>query len=306
MQHVTHDHQPQRPFSVRRKLATNVALRAWVPKPLLPAVVASRSFIGRQRPGRMKQARESMRFLLGPWASAEEVDRATEAYLIRATWRIESRWRPSLVNAQEVVGTEHLADAAALGKGVLLSFIHHGDYVGALASIARAGQPLVTVGASGLFQPTSRLWEQQHLRAFTSVPGSSGVDVAIGSAGIRALLAEQRTVGVALDFPGHTPTRMFGRDLMLSSGGTRIAYGLDVPVVPVFSEKVRDTLVGGARVVIGEALQPADYASPETLHAELALQFEKSILAWPEATEEPLRMAKSHLVRQSTEYTSGS
>jgi hypothetical protein len=197
---------------------------------------------------------------------------------------------------------EHLQDALAMGKGCLVSFMHHGDYIGSFGSIARKGQDIAVVGDSNLWDPHGLLWQHLHLRAISSVPGVTCLDVAMGSAGIRRELAAGVAVAVAIDFPGHTPTHLFGRDLMLSSGGIRVAHGGDVPVVPIFSERIGQGPLNGARVVLGQALLPKDYATAEDLHAELSRQFEKSMLAWPEAVEEPLRMDHRHLVRSSTEY----
>ena len=132
------------------------------------------------------------------------------------------------------------------------------------------------------------------------------MDVSSGSAGLREHLGRGDVVGVALDFPGHTPTHMFGKDLLLSSGGTRIAMDLDTPVVAVTSHRHPSRELGGATVELSPPLYPRDFASVEDLHRALAAHFERAILAWPEATEEPLRMQKTHLVRTPTTYHAAS
>ena len=281
---------------------TNVAARRCLPEALVPALVDARSWIGRRRPGRWEEAQESMRFLMGSHHPANEIDALAHAYLRRASWRAESRWRPGLINRQDVVGLEHLDAALAEGKGCLLSFVHHGDYAGYFPSLAAAGQPVVAVGTASLFDPDSPLWHEQQRRVTTSVRGATVMDVSRGSAGIRELLSMGQSVAVALDFPGHTPTRMFGHDLLLSSGGTRIAMETDAPVVVMTSRRHPIRSLGGSSVVLSEPLRPRDFAGPEQLRAEMARQLEQSILAWPEATDEPLRMDKRHLVKAPTEY----
>ena len=264
-------------------------------------IVAARSWLGRRRPGRHKKAVESVRFIVGDSVPEQELDALADAYLKRASWRAEARIRPRLINSQEVVGHEHLAAALAEGRGCLLSFMHHGDYLGSFGSIVRCGTPLVIIGDSVMFDPKGRFWHTEYKRAAVSVPGTSMLDVAIGSAGIREQLQAGSVVAIAVDFPGHTPTRIFGHDLMLSSGGVRIAAQLDAPVVAMTAERAGSSLLGGARTVLSPPMHPHDFAGPEELHAELVRTFEASIVKWPEAMEEPLRMDYDHLVRKRPE-----
>ena len=52
-----------------------------------------------------------MRFVVGDSASEAEIDRLADAHLKRASWLMETRWRPGLVNRQEVDGLENLRAA---------------------------------------------------------------------------------------------------------------------------------------------------------------------------------------------------
>lgn len=269
----------------------NEIWRRPLPDSFTPAIVKARSWVGRRRRGRRQYARESMQFMLGEGVSEGELDRLADAFNLYTTWRAESRIQHHLLTHQEVVGLEHLQAAVAEGKGCLLSFTHHGDYLGGSSSVARKGFPVVVFALSSLWDRHGLLWQHQQLRAISSVPEAEVVDVALGSAGIRDRLENGQTVSVAIDVPGHTPARMFGRDLMLSSGGIRIAAQLDVPVIAMTSQRVGSSLVGGARVHLAPALYPRDFSSPEELHAELIRHFEAAILEWPEATEKPMRMA---------------
>lgn len=265
--------------------------RRLVPDAFTPAIVTARSWVGWRRRGRPEYARESIRFILGDGLPEKELERLADAYQFCTTWRAESRIQHHLITHQEVVGLEHLQAALAEGKGCLLSFTHHGDYLGAASSVARKGFPIVTFALTSLWDPHGRLWQHQQLRAISSVPGKQVIKVSAGSAGIRDRLKNGEVVALAIDVPGHTPARMFGRDLMVSSGGVRIAAELDVPVVAMTSQRVRSNPIGGARVHLAPAVHPRDFASPEALHAELMRHFEAAILEWPEATEKPMRMA---------------
>jgi lauroyl/myristoyl acyltransferase len=242
-----------------------------------------------------------MRFVVGDSASEAEIDRLADAHLKRASWLMETRWRPGLVNGQGVDGLENLRAALDEGKGCLLSFTHHGDYVGGFPSIARAGQPVTAIAASGMFDPEEPLWTEQHRRIITSVKGSTAVDVAGGSRVIRELLGQGKAVAIAIDFPGHTPIRFLGHDLQLSSGGTWIAIDMDVPVVVMTARRHPTKSLGSTTVVLSPALHPRNFGSPQELQQELARQLEAAILEWPEALEEPLRLTKRHIVRSQAQ-----
>ena len=136
-------------------------------------------------PGRWETARDDVRFVVGDHLSGAELDALASAHLINASWRRETRWRPELVNGQEVIGLEHLQTALEQGRGCLLSFAHHGDYTGSFPSLARAGYPVQALATSDMFDPDAPLWLRTHTRAITSVPGAEALNVAGGSALVR-------------------------------------------------------------------------------------------------------------------------
>ena len=166
-----------------------------------------------------------------------EVDDLAAAYVRRMVWRSEARWHPQCINAQRVDGLGHLRQCLAAGRGCILSFVHHGDWEGAMPSLARHGFSVRLLGDTEFFDPGAPEWIRQTKRAIESIDGATVVDVAGGSAVVRDLLRQGHVVGIALDVPGHTPTRFLRQDLVLSSGGTRIAMDLNVPVVVLTSRR---------------------------------------------------------------------
>ena len=108
-------------------------------------------------------------------------------------------------------------------------------------------------------------------------------------------------MAIAIDPAGHTPTRFLGRELMLSSGGTRIAAERDVPVIVMTSARPSEDWKA-ATVVLSPPLYPRDFDSPEALHAEVARQLEAAILARPEAMDTPVGLTGADNVRPSRTY----
>ena len=108
-------------------------------------------------------------------------------------------------------------------------------------------------------------------------------------------------MAIAIDPAGHTPTRFLGRDLMLSSGGTRIAMDLDVPVIVMTSQRPTTDWTA-ATLVLSPPLHPRDFDSPQALHAAVASQLEAGIMAWPEAMDTPVGLTSADNVRPARTY----
>ena len=154
---------------------------------------------------------------------------------------------------------------------------------------------------SEVFGPDAPLHLKVLRRATTSVPGMTALDVAGGSALVREQFEQGRTVAIAIDPAGHTPTHFLGQTRMLSSGGTRVAMELDVPVIVVTSRRPAKAW-GAATAVLSAPLHPRDFASPEELHAEVARQLEAAVLEWPEAMDQPVGLTSAERRRQPTTY----
>lgn len=262
---------------------TVARLRAAVPTTLLPALVRARTRAAWRSEAVREDARAQMRFLLEhsrPDADLDEVARAYVAYQAR---RGELRWHPELITSLRVQGMHWLREARALGRGVVLNFMHHGYYDGAFASIARLGVPGHLVAYPYMLEPDAPTWLRQHVKVATT-HGGTPVSAAVGTDGLTALLNDGKVVAIATDVPGRTPLRFAGREVLGSFGAARLAIGTDSPVVVITSEEDDQ----GPFIQVHEPLLPAEFAGPEPLlHRMLAIH-EAVVLRWPEATDLPL------------------
>lgn len=254
--------------------------RAKLPTPLLSALVAARARVGWSRAAVREDARAQMRFLLEhtqPEADLEEIARTYVRFQAR---RGELRWHPELITRMPVEGVEHLRAAQELGRGVVLSFIHHGIYEGALASVAGLGFPSQMVVYPYMLEPDAPLWLQQHVRVATS-NGGSAVSSAIGADGLSDLLRRGEIVAIASDVPGRTPIKLVGREVLGSFGGARLPMATGSPVVVMTS--------GADGVVrLHEPLLPGDHETAQSLLEAMLLRHEEALLRWPEAYDLPL------------------
>jgi lauroyl/myristoyl acyltransferase len=254
--------------------------RAKVPTKALPTLVAARTRIGWSRESVREDARAQMRFLLEhsrPDVDLEAVARSYVAYQAR---RGELRWHPELITSLRVEGVEHLSAAQALGRGVVLSFIHHGIYEGALASVAGLGFPSQMVVYPYMLEPDAPLWLQQHVRVATS-NGGAPVSSAIGADGLADLLGRGEIVAIASDVPGRTPIKLVGREVLGSFGAARLPMATGSPVVVMTSGEE-------GVVTLHEPLLPGDHETAQSLLEAILGRHEEALLRRPEAYDLPL------------------
>jgi lauroyl/myristoyl acyltransferase len=271
--------------------------RTLVPASLVPLIVVIRARLARMRPAVWSNAKAQMRFVVGEDEPDEIVDQHAAAYIRRSIWRGESRWHPELVTRQRIEGVERLRALLDTGTGFIVNFVHLGDYEGITPSMAAAGIPNHNVATSAAFVPSAALWLVQAARVVTSTEGGVIVDVAVGSGGIRDLLAQGKVVTIATDQPGHTPVRFLGHDLMLSSGAARIAKETNVPVVVMTTHPEPSKPHGCGMFRVAEVLDPSEFDSVEALLEVMVRRHEAAFLDWPEAADHPLRMLDRSLVK---------
>ena len=283
-------------------VARRVLLLAHAPLPytLLPTLVTLRSWVGSQRPGRRQGARQQMKFVVGGEVSETALQSLVKDYLWRMSWLAEARWKPGLVNRQRLVGISHIREALAEGRGCVLSFVHHGDYFGIFPSLANAGVEVHTLSNPQMLGTNAGLRARRMVEVSTGVRGSYAVDAGRGTAGVRELLGQGCLVAIALDQAGHTPLTFLGHELLLSSGGLRIARDLNVPVVVATS--LADTPRGRATVSFSPPLRSGDFDSTDALREAVASLHEAAIMAWPTAFARPTRMTNRRLVKPPTEH----
>ncbi|MCW2762626.1 MAG: hypothetical protein JWR85_2827 [Marmoricola sp.] len=258
------------------------SLRRRIPHALLPLVVWLRFHVSWSRPSVREEARAQMRFLLEHTRPEADLDAVARAYVKRMIWRGELRWHPKLITWMRVEGIEHLLAARDLGRGVVISYLHHGYYESASAALARYGVPCHMAAYPTTLAEDAPGWVRQHVRM--SVEGGGiAVSTDVGSQGITDLLNQGAVVTIASDVPGRTPVRFVGRDLMGSFGAARIPAATGSPVVLMTTEESQH----GPYVKIHEPLDPADFESPRELLEVMLATHERFVLASPEASDRP-------------------
>jgi lauroyl/myristoyl acyltransferase len=258
-------------------------VRSRIPVWLLPLVAGIRFVVAWTRPTVRRDARAQMRFLLESARPDADIESAARAYVRRQIWRGELRWHPERITGQRVVGLEHLHAARELGRGVVLSFMHHGQIGGAFPSVSRHAGRLHMVTHPRVLQDDAPAWVKQHMRA-----GCSGGDLIvrsdIGSAAMKELLRQGVVLGIASDVPGSSPVTFAGRELIGSSGAARMAEETKAPVVVMTSEL--DSR--GPLLRLHTPLHADDHESPQHLLAEMLAIHETYVLRFPELTDIPL------------------
>lgn len=261
-----------------------VARALWLGRPRLPLrltgpIVRRRIKRALADPTVMKAAHWHMEHLLGASGRADEIDEMCRRFVEHWTTVDELKWHPRAVARQRVEGAEHLAAAHALGKGVLLSFVHHAHYNGIFASAGRAAGVSVEVMAAMPKAPGPNLI--QHFR----VVGMGGglLPATVGTAGLIDELKQGNVVAAAIDVPGGGRSTFAGRDVKCSSGPARAAFTAGSPVVLLTSH--RDG--GSSYIQLHEPLMPEDFGSVEELLEHLVRVHEGPVMAWAEAAYIP-------------------
>lgn len=264
------------------QVTPSMRVRAALPDAFVPAVVRARLWAKRRRPGPMERARVEMQYLLGAVAS-ERVEPAAAAYVVRDVMRSEMRYHPRLVVRQDVENAVVLTRARSTGRGVVVSFLHHGHYEGTTAALALADAPFGIVVSPEMLAPDAPTFLRQHVRAGTST-GNQTVDAGLGGKELAARLSRGETLAIATDVPGTSVVPFLGRDRRGSSGAARLAAATNSLVVTLHAHCESD---GRQWVRVGEAIEPRDFPDAEELLRHLVSTQEGPVLAWPEAYHQP-------------------
>jgi KDO2-lipid IV(A) lauroyltransferase len=233
-------------------------------------------------PAYVENAQANMHYLLDGVGRGEEAEDLARDYVRRIAWRQALRWHPDVITRQPVEGMQHLRDAHAAGRGVVLSFVHHAEFGGMFASISRAGIPVRVVAASAeMVAPGPNMI--QHL----SVVGSGGglLPSNDGVAGMERTLRAGEVLAVALDVPGRTALRFAGREVHCSAGCAVAATRASAPIVVATchpGDGIRPT------IRLHPPIEPSDFASIDALMQHLATAHEPAVLASPASAYLPL------------------
>lgn len=258
--------------------------RRYVPLPILVAVGRRRAQALWENEAMRAAGELNMRFLLEYTDRADAIPEAAREYVEFDVLRNYRRWRPRPLVQQPVQGIEWLTTKRDPDRGVVLSFMHHGQYDGMVGSMAHAGALVRAVVAPDAFDPTSPLQLRQHYKVVGAVPEAPMVSTAVGFAGMVELLENREILMIASDVAGRTPVKFLGRDLNCSFGAARLAVATNSPVVLATSH--RDE-AGNPFMRAHPPLEPGDFAGPAELLAEIFQRHEPALLEWPAAYDSP-------------------
>ena len=164
----------------------------------------------------------------------------------------------------EVSGREHVEAALALGKGVLVSIAHFGNYALLALQVPRLfGYPLSVIAKPLRNETLNALWwELQRQAGVNGIPARNAY-----RASVRALKANE-LVGFMLD--QNRPAGMgvfvdfFGQPASTTPGLAVMSAHTGAPVLPVFIRRAPD---GTNRVEVLPHLAPPADRRPETVQA---------------------------------------
>lgn len=272
---------------MKTRLRRVVGRILWLLRPRLPMAL-TRPIVNRRirrrlsTPAHVEDARAQMHHLLGAVGRGHEVDDLVPDYIARTAWRQELRWHPRIIARQPVEGMRHLRDAHALGRGVVLSFVHHAEFGGLFASVSRQGIPVrVLAAGAAMVAPGPNMI--QHL----SVVGSGGglLSSGDGVTGMERTLRAGEVLAAAIDVPGRTAIRFAGRQVHCSAGCAVAAVRASAPIVVATSHPLE-----GSRGVIRlhPHVDPADFDDVDTLVQHLATSHEGAVLESPASAYLPL------------------
>ena len=259
---------------------------AWLLRPRLPWPLAQK-FLERRTAKTLASPRmwaialEEMTLLLGEVASPEEIADLAARYLEFAVYELELRWHPKRAMDQRVEGVEHVLAARELGRGVVVSFVHHAFYAGMFGAIRRAGIEHATVVRPGALNWYERPRQRQNFLLFRR--GGPLINVREGTAGMAKRLATGQVVVVATDVPGSSTVTFAGREVACSSGAIWAARETKSPIVAVDAYRTSD----GHVVRFSAPWYPDDFESTQEILETVVAHHEEAILQWPEATLSP-------------------
>lgn len=263
--------------SLRRFVASAACrIRPWIPWVVVMRLVSRLADRAARRPETLERARERMDELTGGSRTADEVLELARDHLWYERYFRELRWHPKHVIRQRVVGMEHLEEAHGRGRGVMLSFCHHAEYIGIFGSIARHGVPVKAVAGTEMLAS-----DDPHSRQHIKVSGMGGglIPSGGGSAAIVEELQGGGVVALALDIPGNSEIVMAGRRVKCSSGVARLAQRANAPIVVATSHRDDD----GHHVRLCPPVEPSDFDTVEDLLAALGAEHAAAVLDWPAA-----------------------
>jgi lauroyl/myristoyl acyltransferase len=276
------------PAELRVRLKTSPALRRLLPTRL---AVARAEAVGRARWEDADARRDALRAtnaIVAGTARAGDAEQLARQRLIEDEVGRVLFWQPWGTTLLDERSAENLAAAYAPGRPVLLSMCHVGPYFLAMSALTSRGYHEVAMAAPWFFAPPSHdYWGRRIARWWRGIyPRHERViSTAGGFALFKALLERGETLLIYFDMPGSRATSFLGKQVMLGSGSSQLAFQTSAVVLPLRARR------DGHRVWtdVMAPLDARDFADADQLHDALAAVHERSILEHAESLEDPNR-----------------
>jgi lauroyl/myristoyl acyltransferase len=260
-------------------------IRRFIPLPVLLAI-GRRRVAGLMKNDAFRELQETnMRWLLENTDRAEEVPVLAREYAEFDVLRNYRRWHAKPLITQRVEGAQWLTTERDPDRGVVLSFMHHGQYDGLVGSLHGAGINVHGLVAPDAWDPDAPVQIRQHYKLCGMIPESPLVSTAEGSAKLAERLEKDHVIlAIATDVAGRTPITFLGRQMLGSFGAVKLALQTNSPVTLVTSHENPD---GSPFFRLHEPIEPKDFPDSQDLLNEILRRHEPAVLAWPAAYDSP-------------------
>lgn len=139
----------------------------------------------------------------------------------------------------DVVGSEHLEQALALKKGVIMLTGHVGFWEAGNYVLSAQGY-----AAAAVTKPLKNSLSDKYITKLRETFGCQIIDSRKGARKILKALQEEKIVGILLDQhispPGSVPTEFFGRMAYTTTAITNLAMKYQIPILPAFCQRLPD------------------------------------------------------------------
>jgi len=187
-------------------------------------------------------------------------------------FRLPHMTRAELFRAVEVRGREHLEQAVARGRGVIVTCCHVGNWELAAVMVAHWGYPLHVVAGVQFGR-----WLTPAVREAKSELAIHTISPEDGFRGILRALEHNEIVALMVDgdvYRHGVSVEFFGRETRFPAGPGVLAQRTGALIVSGLCERVSP---GKFRIVIEPALDPARFESAAALNSAVAAATERHI-----------------------------
>ncbi|NNG35175.1 hypothetical protein [Nakamurella aerolata] len=269
------------------RLRDSDRVHALLPTPLaLAATDLVYGLATRLLPGRRAAAENAMRAVLPPDTPAPEIARLARAQVRALARGWELYYRPKALQRIPIHGLDHLAEARASGRGIIISFVHYGPEMA--WTILGRHAPIVAVNGDWVTEAVPDGFAGLQVEKKRSILRRNGFGIAYSGGSASVLLRALKAGGIimlAMDLPGKRVTRYLGRDVEMVDGTARLAGLANALIVP-------GTALPRGRswyLQLFPALDPADYPDTGALHQALADVHDAAVSGAPEHLNNPIR-----------------